>query len=822
MDRIVGGDVQHDADNEWDVPAVTRDLTVNHQHAAAAGSRAGKPQFAYSPMDQVVVGDIPRQPHGFQPRPHLTGQLNRPSRGVSVLTGRQGVGKTQLAAAYARAKLAEGWRLVAWVKAGDSGSLLAGLASVADAAGLSDDPDWDSADAGVVVRRWLEADGDLCLLVFDDAEEPDALRPFIPTDGAARVLITSTRQSAGDLGASVTVDVFSAAEALAVLVGRTGPDDEAGAAAVAAVLGHMPLALDLVPPVIADRHLGYGWYLNRLQAMSAEVFPTEDHGQPYLRGVAEAMLLSLQGVREADQTGVCTRVTEMVAVLSAAGVRRDLLHVAGQAGVLAGGRRVAAALVDRALEWLSGRSVLTISLDGQTVIMHRMVAQVVRDGLARRQRLRAGCLAATFVLDAYARALVGSEDRRAVRGIPQHVMALLANLAERSTRPDEELAWTLLRLRFIALYHLIELRDSAQQAIVIGEALTADLDGLLGPDHPDTLNSRNSLAAAYLAAGRATQAIPLFKQTLAVRQRLLGPDHPDTLTSQNNLAAAYQDAGRTAEAIQLYERNLAERERLLGPEHPSTLDSRGNLATAYRDGGRAAEAIPLFEQTLADRERVLGPDHPDTQTSRKNLAQAYRDGGRAAEAVPLVERTSNSRKKLATAYRDGGRAAEAVPPVEQTLSARRSQPTADAAEQVLAGFRRPPADAARRVLPPGFRRPPADPAGQALPGRDARPQAKLADHSPTNRTQDPLSEDGKYDREIVAAIAARDPAGVAMAYDRYAAALYGYCHWMLHDSAEAAEVLQDTFVIAATLSDLSEVSRLRPWLYAAARSECRR
>ena len=62
-----------------------------------------------------------------------------------------------------------------------------------------------------------------------------------------------------------------------------------------------------------------------------------------------------------------------------------------------------------------------------------------------------------------------------------------------------------------------------------------------------------------------------------------------------------------------------------------------------------------------------------------------------------------------------------------------------------------------------------------------------------------------------------------MAYDRYAAALYGYCHWMLHDSAAAAGALKDTFVIAAaTLSNLSEPSKLRPWLFALARNECRR
>ena len=136
--------------------------------------------------DQVVVGDIPAQRPGFQPRPALLAQLNRASQGppVVVLTGTWGVGKTQLAAAYARARLAGGWRLIAWVNARDSESLLAGLAAVAEAAGLSDGGSRPgAADAGQAVRHWLEADGSRCLLVFDDAEDPGLLRPFVPAVG---------------------------------------------------------------------------------------------------------------------------------------------------------------------------------------------------------------------------------------------------------------------------------------------------------------------------------------------------------------------------------------------------------------------------------------------------------------------------------------------------------------------------------------------------------------------------------------------------------------------------------------------------------------
>ncbi len=79
------------------------------------------------------------------------------------------------------------------------------------------------------------------------------------------------------------------------------------------------------------------------------------------------------------------------------------------------------------------------------------------------------------------------------------------------------------------------------------------------------------------------------------------------------------------------------------------------------------------------------------------------------------------------------------------------------------------------------------------------------------------------DREIVAAIVAGDPAGLAAAYDSYAAALHAYCRSLLAEPADAADAVQDTFVIAAAkLGGLRNPDRLRPWLYAVARNECHR
>ncbi|MGH3166664.1 MAG: RNA polymerase sigma factor, partial [Trebonia sp.] len=79
------------------------------------------------------------------------------------------------------------------------------------------------------------------------------------------------------------------------------------------------------------------------------------------------------------------------------------------------------------------------------------------------------------------------------------------------------------------------------------------------------------------------------------------------------------------------------------------------------------------------------------------------------------------------------------------------------------------------------------------------------------------------DPDVVAAIVAGDPAGLAEAYDKYAVPLYSYCRSMLREPADAADAVQDTFLVAtAKLRSLRDPGKLRSWLYAVARNECLR
>ena len=445
---------------------------------------------------------------------------------------------------------------------------------MAEATGLSAGRSSSGAvEAGLLVRHWLEADGSRCLLVFDGAQDATLLRPFVPAQGPARVLITVGRQPVAELGPGIPVDVFSAEEALAVLNGRTGLADETGALAVAAELAHLPLALDLAAVVIAGQRLGYAEYLAKLQALRTgndlarePDAPEGTTTQPHPPGVAEAVLLSLEAAYAADRLGVCTGVMELMAMLSPAAVRRDLLRAAGQAGTLLGrGRKVATAMVDQALERLNERSLVGFSLDGQVVTVHGLVARVVHEQAERHGRGAAACRAGAAVLELSAAARARTGGHAAVTEALGQFTALLEN--SRGLAADG---------------------GAMPGVAAMGGPLAAELERLLGSGHPDTIRAQHDLARAYREAGRVAEAVPLLERALATEEQLLGARHPSTLTSRNNLGTAYRATGRAAEAIPLFERNVAACEELLGADDPKTLASRHSLELARDESGQTA------------------------------------------------------------------------------------------------------------------------------------------------------------------------------------------------------------------------------------------
>ena len=154
----------------------------------------------------------------------------------------------------------------------------------------------------------------------------------------------------------------------------------------------------------------------------------------------------------------------------------------------------------------------------------------------------------------------------------------------------------------------------------------------LGPEHPDTLDSRHRLIYALSRQSKYAEAEAEAREMLRLREKVLGPDNPDTAVSRYNLAEPLVEQGKYAEAETLYRDIIRLQEKTLGPEHPRTLAARVGLATVLSSEGKNPEAEPLYREIITLDQKVYGAEHPNTLNDRQNLATALQADGKYAEA----------------------------------------------------------------------------------------------------------------------------------------------------------------------------------------------
>ena len=214
---------------------------------------------------------------------------------VQALQGMGGVGKTQLATEYAH-RFAGTYDLVWWVAAEQGGLIGDQFAALASELGCVEAGTAIGTVRSAVLRelrkpgRWL--------LIFDNAESPEDVRPWLP-GGNGHVLITSRERQWVELAAPVEIDVLSRAESVAILQDRVTGLTSAAAAGLAAELGDLALAITQAAGFMAKTGMLAAEYLNLLQTQTGQLL---SHGVPgsYPRSLAAATQLAVDRLADDD------------------------------------------------------------------------------------------------------------------------------------------------------------------------------------------------------------------------------------------------------------------------------------------------------------------------------------------------------------------------------------------------------------------------------------------------------------------------------------------------------------------------------------------
>ena len=238
--------------------------------------------------------------------------------------------------------------------------------------------------------------------------------------------------------------------------------------------------------------------------------------------------------------------------------------------------------------------------------------------------------------------------------------------------------------------------SAEQEATAIRRELAA-----ASPGHyrPDLASSLSNLGVTFSELGRAAEALPVTQEAVAIRRELAaaspGRYRPDLARSLTNLGNRFSELGRAAEALPAEQQAVAMYQELdaARPDRyrPDLASSLNNLGVTFSELGRPAEALTVTQEAAAIRRELAAanPDRyrPDLARSLTNLGNRFSELGRPIEALTVTQEAVAIRRELAAAspgrYRSDlaaaltnlgirfsalGRAAEALPVTEEAVA----------------------------------------------------------------------------------------------------------------------------------------------------------
>nr|WP_157528020.1 FxSxx-COOH system tetratricopeptide repeat protein [Kibdelosporangium sp. MJ126-NF4]CEL17030.1 putative ATP /GTP-binding protein [Kibdelosporangium sp. MJ126-NF4]CTQ91740.1 putative ATP /GTP-binding protein [Kibdelosporangium sp. MJ126-NF4] len=627
-----------------------------------------------------IWGNVPLRNPDFVGRTELLDKLQErllepDNRATAVLPealhGMGGVGKSQTVVEYIYRHSTE-YDIIWWIPSEQLSQINASFVELARKLGLPS----SSADTarpeviealrkGSPYQRWL--------LVFDNAEHPDVVSPFIPAS-SGHVIVTSRNPDWAGVARTVEVDLFTRKESIDLLRMRGGEITDEDADRLAEALGDLPLAVEQAAAWRGQTGMPVNEYLTLLDRHLTDLLGDEraaEYGAlGYQRSVAAAWNVPLHRLRTSHPAAL--QLLQVCAFFGPEPIARSLFT---------GGRSVpvppelANALRDpiklnRAIREISRYSLAKIDHRNNTIQLHRLVQTVLKNQLSEKDQgemrhavhvlLVNGDPDDPVSTDSWPRyadllphatmskAVECQSDawvRRLIINLVRYLVSIGDYQVALSYARESMDQWTLAfgethedtllmaSQRSIALRRIGEYDESFE----LIEETYKRVQETYGEDSELYLSVADTLRSGLRVQGRFVQELQMQENIVEKSRHVLGDDDPATLRYANNLAGSLRLNGQFFRAKEV-DQDTGERKKVvLGDEHGATFLTLNGLAMDLRECGEYVEACRVQEYNLTRQRAVMGDDHPSTIGAMRNLAVSRRKAGLHQEARELSE-----------------------------------------------------------------------------------------------------------------------------------------------------------------------------------------
>ncbi|SCF98167.1 Tetratricopeptide repeat-containing protein, partial [Streptomyces sp. Ncost-T6T-2b] len=647
-----------------DDPARRAHAEMNVKAPEARFVRSGQPK---------IMGNVPPKNPNFTGRESLLAAVERQlaeDETTAVLPhalhGLGGVGKSQIAVEYVYRHSGE-YNVIWWIPAEQESLILAALAELAAGLGLEVGPQANTAVPAVREALRTGKPFDNWLLVFDNAEDIDAVRSYFPNGGPGKIIVTSRNREWERVATPLSVDVFDREESIALLQRRARGLSTEDAGRLAEALGDLPLAVEQAGAWHAATGMPVDEYLQLLDERRPEILdlaPSPDYPLP----VAAVWDISLG--RLTAENPAARQLLQICACMAPEPIPLNMLR---------GGRNVQITpeldpvlrdplLLARATRDLSKLSLVRLDHKAGTLQMHRLMQNVIVARLDPQERDRMSNAAHLLLTTAKPGLPASPEQWSTYLGLLPHMIAsdavsssdawvrdLVFDMvtflyywgahdagADLTRRAWE--AWSeqsaeddlhVIRITKMLGFYLHHLGRIAEAAALSEQAMEVSRTAPIPEE--EVIDSMLQLAGSLRYRGDFEAARELSAEAFERASDLYGPEDPTTLSAAHSYGISLRVNGDFRRAREIDEESARQRQLLYGPTSGLTVNTLSALAADTREAGDFLEARALQESTYQTYRTHFGPTNAATIRAALNLAICRRRAGFLEGAAELVE-----------------------------------------------------------------------------------------------------------------------------------------------------------------------------------------